>query len=251
MCTGITFDIKEFALLDGPGIRTTVFLKGCPLRCPWCHNPEGLLPEPQILHGAGGDRMVGQEHTAAELAALLNRQIPILASNEGGITFSGGEPLMQADFLLAVLRHLDPVHVLLDTSGYGDAALFAQVVAAVDHVYFDLKIMDAVLHRRVVGADNQLILANLDLLATSGTPFTIRIPLVPGVTDTEANLDLLAAHIASLSAHPPIQLLPYNRAAGGKYAACGAAFHPEYDEAQPGKPRLALFHAHHLEATVA
>jgi len=251
MCTGITFDIKEFALLDGPGIRTTVFLKGCPLRCPWCHNPEGLRPEPQLLHGAAGDRTVGQEHTAAQLAALLNRQIPILASNEGGITFSGGEPLMQAEFLLAVLRQLDPVHVLLDTSGHGDAALFAQLVAAVDHVYFDLKVMDTALHCRMVGVDNQLILANLDLLATSGTPFTIRVPLVPGVTDTEENLTRIAAHIAGLPTHPPVQLLPYNRAAGGKYAACGVTFRPEYDEGQPGNPRLALFHAHHLEATVA
>ena len=250
MCTGTVFDIKEFALLDGPGIRTTVFLKGCPLRCPWCHNPEGLLPEPQILRGAGGERLVGREYTPGQLAETLNRQIPILAASEGGITFSGGEPLMQAEFVLAVLRRLDPAHVLLDTSGHGDPERFARLLAAVDHVFFDLKIMDADRHREVIGVDNRLILANLDRLATSGTPFTIRVPLVPGITDTEDNLSRMATHVAALPTVPTVQLLPYNRAAGGKYGACGLVFDPGCDETQPGNPRLPLFHAHHLEATV-
>jgi len=251
MCTGITFDIKEFAIQDGPGIRTTVFLKGCPLRCPWCHNPEGLSPEPEMLHGAAGDRMVGKRWGAEELAAHLNRQVPILARNGGGITFSGGEPLLQADFLLAVRARLAPVHVLLDTSGYAPADVFRRVLAAVDHVYFDLKLMDPEAHRRVIGLDNAPILANLALLAASGTPYTIRIPLVPGITDTEANLAQIAAHVADLPQPPPVHLLPYNRAAGGKYAACGRDFQPGCPEDQPGTPHLELFLSRHLEATLA
>lgn len=251
MCTGITFDIKEFAIQDGPGIRTTVFLKGCPLRCPWCHNPEGLSPEPEILHGAAGERTVGKRWEAEELAAYLNRQVPILARNGGGITFSGGEPLLQAEFLLAVRACLAPVHVLLDTSGYAAADVFGRVLAAVDHVYFDLKLMDPVAHRRVIGVDNAPILANLALLADSGTPYTIRIPLVPGITDTEANLAQIAAHVAELPQLPPVHLLPYNRAAGGKYAACGRDFRPGCHEDQPCNPHLELFLSRHLEATLA
>jgi pyruvate formate lyase activating enzyme len=248
MCTGTIFDIKEFALHDGPGIRTTVFLKGCPLRCPWCHNPEGLSPEPQILHSAAGDRPVGERREAEELAGFLNQQIPILAANEGGITFSGGEPLMQARFVLAVLKRLDPVHVLLDTSGYGSPDAFRALVAAVNHVYFDLKLMDAEAHRRVTGVDNAPILANLTILAASGTPFTVRVPLIPGLTDTEENLGEMAQHLAALPVKPPVELLPYNHAAGGKYAACGLTYRPTWDENQPVNPRLELVHSRQLEA---
>jgi pyruvate formate lyase activating enzyme len=249
MCTGIVFDIKEFALLDGPGIRTTVFLKGCPLRCPWCHNPEGISPGPQTLHSASGERVVGERLSATELAERLNRQIPVLAQSGGGVSFSGGEPLMQAEFVLAVLRQLEPTHVLLDTSGYGESAAFARLVDTVDHVYFDLKLMDRAEHRRVVGVDNTPILSNLQLLAKSGTPFTIRVPLVPGVTDTAANLDAMAEHLANLPVKPPVELLPYNRAAGGKYAACGLDYTPTWDEDQPVNPRLNIFRERHLEAT--
>src|SRR5512138_1818211 len=99
---GIVFDIKEFSVHDGPGIRTTVFLKGCPLHCVWCHNPEGQSRQPQVMRGPAGDRQAGMEYTPDELAALLNRQGVIFKANEGGVTFSGGEPLLQAEFVLAV-----------------------------------------------------------------------------------------------------------------------------------------------------
>src|SRR5512137_2095104 len=98
MTNGIVFDIREFAVHDGPGIRTTVFLKGCPLACQWCHNPEGQSRQPQAMLSPGGRRTTGKEYTAEELAAILNRQAAILRDNEGGVTFSGGEPLMQAAF---------------------------------------------------------------------------------------------------------------------------------------------------------
>ena len=117
MVHGIVLDIKEFAVHDGPGIRTTVFLKGCPLRCSWCHNPEGLSPEPQIIRGSAGERMAGAEYTSEALAAILSRQADILRANEGGVTFSGGVPLQQARSVMTVIDRLSGVHILLDTSG--------------------------------------------------------------------------------------------------------------------------------------
>src|SRR5512146_2767093 len=124
MTTGIVFDIREFTLHDGPGIRTTVFVKGCPLSCMWCHNPEGLSRRPQVIHSLAGERVAGQEYTATELASLLNQQADVLRANEGGVTFSGGEPLLQADFVAEVIDLLPGVHILLDTSGYGTAKAF-------------------------------------------------------------------------------------------------------------------------------
>src|SRR5512135_981644 len=103
MTSGIVFDIKEFAIHDGPGIRMTVFLKGCPLTCMWCHNPEGLSMQPQIIRSPAGERLAGKVYEPEQLAALLNGQADILKANEGGVTFSGGEPLFQAEFVAEVI----------------------------------------------------------------------------------------------------------------------------------------------------
>ncbi len=140
MKTGILFDIKEFAVHDGPGIRTTVFMKGCALRCPRCHNPEGLNPEPQDVEGPSGTRVVGRTYTSGELAALVNGQSDILRANEGGVTFSGGEPLSQAGFVAETVDRLDDVRVLLDTSGYASEEDFRLVCCVKQGmVYFTLK----------------------------------------------------------------------------------------------------------------
>ena len=120
MTSGVVFDIKEFTIHDGPGIRTTVFMKGCPLSCTWCHNPEGQSRQPQVIRSLAGERLAGQRYEASELAALLNEQAEILRANEGGITFSGGEPLLQADFVAEVIDLLKGVHILLDSCGYGN-----------------------------------------------------------------------------------------------------------------------------------
>ncbi len=239
--TGVLFDIKEFALHDGPGLRTTVFLKGCPLRCAWCHNPEGLSPEPQVIRGAAGERVAGTRYTAARLAAILNGQADLLRAGGGGVTFSGGEPLMQADFLAEVIARLDRTHTLLETSGYASERALALIAPRCDLVYYDLKLMDAAAHRRYCGADNAPILRNLAALGAMGVPFVIRVPLVPGVTDTDENLAAIAAHARGLSGLRGVELLPYNRAAGGKYSAVGMAFAPPYDETQPVHANLAPF----------
>src|SRR5664280_1334981 len=157
MTKGIVFDIKEFTVHDGPGVRTTVFLKGCPLACMWCHNPESQSIQPQVIRSPTGERLAGREYEATELAALLNQQAALLRANEGGITFSGGEPLFQAEFVAEVIDCLDNLHVLLDTCGYGSQQDFLQLLARSNLIFFDLKLIDAEAHRHYTGCDNDLI----------------------------------------------------------------------------------------------
>lgn len=250
MISGIVFDIKEFAVHDGPGIRTTVFLKGCPLRCSWCHNPEGMSPEPQLIRGPAGERVAGREYTSAALADILNRQADILRANEGGVTFSGGEPLGQAQFVTQVIDRLCGVHVLLDTSGYGSEGDFRLLVSRSDLVYYDLKLVDRQAHRRYTGVDNGPILRNLSVLSELGVPFVIRVPLVPGVTDTDRNLAAIGMTVRGLPGLVRVDLLPYNKAAGGKYHAAGVVFKPDYDESQPLNINTTVFEDLGLEVHV-
>lgn len=251
MTRGIVFDIREFTIHDGPGARTTVFLKGCPLRCTWCHNPEGQSMEPQLMRSAAGERIVGRAYEAEELAAILLDQAPILALNGGGVTFSGGEPLMQAAFVADVIDGLGGMHVVLDTSGYAPADAFRAVAGRSDLIYFDLKLVDPGEHLRWTGAANDLVLANLGLLAELGRPFVARLPLVPGVTDTPDNLSEIARLLAGCPTLQRVELLPYNRAAGGKYAACGMVFQPGFDEDQAPSADTAPFRRVGIEVRVA
>jgi pyruvate formate lyase activating enzyme len=233
MTTGIVFDIKEFTVHDGPGVRTTVFLKGCPLACMWCHNPESQSIQPQVIRSPTGERLAGREYEAAELAAMLNQQAALLRANEGGITFSGGEPLFQAEFVGEVIDRLDDLHVVLDTCGHAPQPDFLLVLARSDLVFYDLKLVDRQAHLHYTGVDNDLILANLDLLGQSGKAFIVRVPLVPGVTDTDENLAGIAQAVENMPGLVEVDLLPYNRAAGSKYRYAGMEFKPDYDETRP------------------
>ena len=246
----MVFDIKEFALHDGPGNRTTVFLKGCPLRCSWCHNPEGISTDPQVLRGAAGERLAGREYTSEELAALLNRQAGILRANEGGVTFSGGEPLRQAKFVAEVIDQLQDLHVLVDTSGYGPKEDFRLLATRSDVLYYDLKLMDSEAHRRYCGVGNGPVLRNLGVLSELGVPFVIRLPLIPGVTDTDENLAAVSRTVRGLRGLVRVDLLPYNKAAGGKYRAAGMTFRPDYDESRVLNVNLAVFEKEGVAARV-
>ena len=199
----------------------------------WCHNPESQSIQPQIIRSPTGERVAGREYTASELAALLNQQAAILRANEGGITFSGGEPLFQAEFVAEVIDLLDDMHVVLDTCGHAPQADFLLVLARSDLVFYDLKADRPAgapaLHRY----DNDLILDNLQLLGESGKPFIIRVPLVPGVTDTDENLAGIARTVEKMPGLVEVDLLPYNRAAGAKYRYAGMEFKPDYDETRP------------------
>ncbi|MBN1965055.1 MAG: radical SAM protein [Anaerolineae bacterium] len=241
MITGLVFDIKEFAVHDGPGIRTTVFLKGCPLDCAWCHSPEGKDPAPQVMHTPRGDRISGKVYTPEALAAYLNSQAAILTANEGGVTFSGGEPLMQAAFIHATLDRLAPVHRLLDTSGFAERGVFADLVRRFDLVYYDLKLLDPQAHQRHTGVSNAPILANLQVLSDSGVPFVIRVPLIPTLTDTDENLRAIAEHVRGLPGLMRVDLLPYNQLAGAKYPMLGLAYPLQALEDRPVNRRPDLF----------
>ncbi len=243
MKSGIIFDIKELALHDGPGIRTTVFLKGCPLRCRWCHNPEGLSSEPQMIKSPAGPRLAGKKYTSQELAAVLNRQADVLRSNDGGVTFSGGEPLMQAAFVAEVIDRLDNLDVLLDTSGFASEGDFRLVAEKSDIIFFDIKLIDADAHRRWTDADNTCILRNLGTLSTMGIRYVIRLPLVPGLTDTTENLSAIAETVKGLPGLVRVDLLPYNKIAGGKYKSCNMDFCPGFDETKEVNADVKIFEA--------
>ena len=247
---GLVFDIKEFSLHDGPGIRTTVFLKGCPLRCVWCHNPEGLSHRPELFVSStckacglcyrGCDhedcrpygrclhvcpqnalRVAGEAWEDGALADRLLAQEDFFRENEGGVTLSGGEPLLQADFCTALLDRLGRrIHRAIETSGYADAADFRRVAERCDLVMMDLKLMDADLHRRYTGVDNAHILENAAWLRTSSIPHVFRTPLIPRITDTEENLAAIRAFVGE----DAWETLPYNTLAGAKYAGVGRTF---------------------------
>lgn len=217
MPQGLVFDIKELALNDGPGSRVTVFLKGCPLRCLWCHNPEGQSFAP-ARHPVTR-RGMSRAWEDAALAEHLGGYAAFFLESGGGVTFSGGEPLAQSEFLFAVVERLPDIHTNLDTSGFAEADVFDHALDLFDLFYFDVKGVAPDLHRHCTGVDNSGIIRNLRALAQSGKPFHIRVPLIPELTDTRENLRDLAALIRGLGARAQsVDLLPINRLAGGKYS---------------------------------
>jgi pyruvate formate lyase activating enzyme len=167
------------------------------------------------------------------------------------VTFSGGEPLFQSDFVAETIDLLDHLHVLLDTSGYGSHADFLRLLDRSDLVYFDLKLIDPALHLHYTGCGNDPILENLQILSKSGIPFVVRVPLVPGVTDTDVNLDGIANTIRGLSGLQRVDLLPYNRAAGSKYGALGMQFRPDFNEERPLNINTKIFEQMGIEVKVA
>ncbi len=230
MRKGVLFSIEEFAVNDGPGIRTTVFLKGCPLRCAWCHNPEGQRHEPQPLTKQGRTERCGYEIDAETLAEKLRRDEEIFRDSGGGVTFTGGEPLAQVDFLCEVLDRLGDIHTAVETSGYASAEAFKRVLERVDFVLFDIKLADSSLHRRWTGVGNELILANLKTLCASGKPFVARVPLIPGVNDSAANMEATAELLVGAKGLVRVELLRYHKTAGAKYPMVGLDYTPDFDE---------------------
>lgn len=223
MNKGTIFDIKEFAINDGPGIRVTVFMKGCPLRCLWCHNPEGISPSPQLNRKT--NKLTGKEVTVTGLVNKLNKYKDVFELSSGGVTFSGGEPTLQSDFIYDTALRLSNVHKTLDTSGYCDSEVFKNLLSVFNLVYFDLKLIDEKKHHLFTGVSNSLILNNLRLLDESCVPYHIRIPLIPEITDTKENLNDILNLILSLKNKPlRVDPLPYNILAGGKYENYGLEY---------------------------
>lgn len=267
MTTGLVFDIRKFSIHDGPGIRTTVFFKGCPLACMWCHNPEGQSYEPELVERRsrcincgtcllacpeGGIHLVegypatdrqmcvlcgtcvedcpsearqiaGRRMSAAQVMEQIERDLPFYESSGGGVTFSGGEPLAQSDFLLELLiacRALD-LHTTLDTSGYAPWHELEKVREYVDLFLYDLKIADGQAHLRYTGVSNQQIVQNLRALSSNGHRIIVRVPVVPGITDSHQNMAAIGRLASDMNTIERIDLLPYHPSAEGKYTRLG------------------------------
>jgi len=154
----------------------------------------------------------------------------ILEANGGGVTFSGGEPLMQGAFVLETIGKLEGLHCAIETSGYASEKVFASVVNAVDYVIMDVKMIDATLHKRFCGQDNRLILKNLEYLKSCGKPFIIRVPVIPGVNDTQDNFEATAALLEDAIELEKVELLPYQKTAGAKYTMLSQLYKPNFDE---------------------
>ena len=269
---GRYFSIEEFSVYDGPGIRTTVFLKGCPLRCSWCHNPEGQSARTEIVRSPNGClacgacektanviegklqfteqsikscprnllRVCGEDIEADALCKKLLKNAPIL-KNGGGVTFSGGEPLMQGEFVLECLSILKgQLHTALQTCGYCDGKLFERALELCDYFLFDLKLIDDAMHRRYTGVSNAKILENFKRLAESGKDFVVRLPLIPTVTDTEENIRAIASLLRERGINY-IEVLPYNKMAGGKYNMLLREYSPDFDESVECSARPEIF----------
>jgi len=222
MTTGYIFDIKRFAIHDGPGIRLTFFLTGCPLSCWWCHNPEGLreIPAGGKRHDAAGAAQLGERTiTVSELLAEIAKEQIFIDESGGGATFSGGEPMAQLDFLdeaLAACRERE-IHTVVDTCGYAPPESFERIAAKVDLFLYDLKVMNDEAHREYTGVSNQLIHENLKLLVEMGRQVLVRIPVVPGFTDSASNATATADLLLKAGGIREICLLPYHKAASAKY----------------------------------
>jgi pyruvate formate lyase activating enzyme len=270
MADGIVSNIQKFSLHDGPGIRTTVFLKGCPLRCEWCHNPESQSAEPELVFvenrciGCGtclsvcpeaaerksqnpsfefasycqrcgkcvdhcpttARQIIGQRMSAEEVMDTIARDRVFYDQSGGGVTFSGGEPLQQIEFLTDLLIRCRQrgLHTAVDTCGFGPERDVRRIADLCDLVLFDVKMMEAEKHHKWTGVSNDRILKNLTSLSKHHHNIWIRIPIIPGVNDNPQELESMAAFLTRLSGIRQINLLPYHSMSGQKHHRLGRKY---------------------------
>jgi len=267
---GFVFDIKRFSVHDGPGIRTTVFVKGCPLRCPWCHNPEGISLKPEIFFSpercvgcgacaqvclqeahswangrhvfhrplcegcgrcvascpTGAIELAGVEMSVEEVLNIVERDKPFYQESGGGLTVSGGEPLLQFEFTKALLEAAKEreIHTCLDTSGAAPWRRLEELIGVVDLFLFDVKVLDEKKHRELVGISLEPLLKNLRRLDQARSRLILRCPIIPGVNDVEEHLYKLARLARSLKNVEAVEILPFHKLAVEKYKRLGREY---------------------------
>ena len=250
----IIFDIERNSFVDGPGIRTTVFLKGCNLRCVWCHNPESQSFAPQMLYyqdkctGCGkcqrvcptpdnctlcgrcsifcpvdARKVCGKEYTVEKVWEEIEKDIPFYQNSGGGVTFSGGECMLQVDFLSEILKKCkeNGVHTAVDTAGHVPFSSFEKVLPDTDLFLYDVKCFDCTKHEKYVGVGNERILENLQKLLAAGAKVWIRIPVIPSVNDTVEEMQEIKAFLENAGGVERVELLPYHAMGENKYRAIG------------------------------
>lgn len=282
--TGRIFNIQKCSIRDGRGMRTTVFLKGCGLRCLWCANPEGISFKPEIslnpancmgcgfclkkcpsgavyLDDSGqmnydrkrctacgtcaavcpteARKLFGQDYTVEEAFRKIYQDRFYFEHSGGGVTFSGGEALMQPEFLLAVCRKCREygINVAIETCGCGEYERFAPCLDYIDFIYFDIKHMSPEMHRRITGQSNEKILQNLERINRHGIEICIRTPVVPGWNDSEENIRATAQYIAELSSVRRYELLAYHKLGINKYKILGKQYTLN-DVEEPGEEQM-------------
>lgn len=273
MQTGLIFDIKRYSINDGPGIRITIFFKGCPLRCAWCHNPESFSTQVQKMYTASkcigavecikvcpnnaltltkegivtdaercnlcgkcaevcptkAIEMTGQIYSVDQLLEIIEKERLVFDQSNGGVTISGGEPLLQSEFLIELLEALGErgFHRCLDTCGFADTNKMMEIAKRTDLFLYDLKLMDSQKHREFTGVNNEKIRHNLVELAKTGANINIRIPFIGGINTDSENVEKTAKFIASLAGEKKgINLLPYHQIAAHKYKKLGDEYDP-------------------------
>jgi pyruvate formate lyase activating enzyme len=226
---GLIFSVKRYSIHDGPGIRVTFFMKGCPLSCVWCHNPEGIstVQESIISTKRIGEmefrskEEVGKYYTVNDVLEILEKEKVFINESKGGVTFSGGEPMIQVEFLLEALEACkkEGYHTAIDTSGFSSAENYKSIIPFTDLFLFDIKHLDEVSHIKSTGVSNTGILDNYRLLLNSGRDLMIRFPVIPGFNDDSAHLKNLRNLIDSTktSSLKRINLLPFHKIGSSKY----------------------------------
>lgn len=272
----LIFDIKEFGLHDGSGLRTTVFFKGCPLKCVWCHNPEGQSFIKEISKNQSkctscglckkhcnheeckefdlclkicpndNIKVVGQEFTPESLSEKLLKNKVFL--QKGGVTFSGGEPLCQGDFILETIKHLQGIKTAVETCGYVKQEDFIRITDKIDDIFLDIKLIDENEHIKYTGVSNKLILENIKAILSKRF-VTIRIPLIPSLTDTDKNLQEIADFLAPYKNNVKVELIPYNKMTGAKYKNLGKEYNPPFNENGTLNKNIGIFTERGITAT--
>lgn len=246
---GLIFSVKRYSIHDGPGIRVTFFMKGCPLSCWWCHNPEGISPVQETvlqIRSVGEKEFtvneeVGKYYSPGDILKILDKDRIFLQQSGGGVTFSGGEPMMQFDFLTGVLKacRANGYHTTVDTSGYSSPENFKAVMPFTDLFLFDIKHLDETRHIQFTGVSNTGILDNLRMVINSGKDVMVRIPVIPGKNDDPVHLSELRDLLSEINGEnlKKINLLPFHRIGKAKYSKFGLEYRMN-DTEQPSHERM-------------